>query len=70
MTLLKSGRYLHEMTLNQLETLTEDEICMALYVVNVLQPVAPKLDIPPHGLTWFRKGELEKKLIVSFNQDS
>ena len=54
------------MTLNQLETLTEDEWAMAWYIVNHITPV-PNIEIPPRGLTWFRSGELEKKLIAAFN---
>lgn len=55
------------MTLAQLESLTEDELAMALYVVNVLRPPKPQIEIPPRGLTWFRKGELERLLIECFN---
>ena len=53
------------MTLDQLESLTDDETGFALYVVNHLFPV-PNIEIPPRGLTWFRKGELEKKIMDSF----
>ncbi len=55
------------MTISQLESLTEPELEMALYVANVLRPVRPPIEIPPRGLTWFKKGELEKKLVECFN---
>jgi hypothetical protein len=55
------------MTLAQLESLSAEELSMALYVVNVLRPPKPQIDIPPLGLTWFRKGELERLLIECFN---
>lgn len=55
------------MTLNQLESLTEDELAIALYVVNTLRPVKPPIEIPPRGLTWFKKGMLEQKLVECFN---
>ena len=54
------------MTLDQLSSLTEDELALALYVVNVLFPVEPKIEVPPHGLVWFRPGVLEKKIGDSF----
>jgi len=55
------------MTLNQLETLTEDELGLALYVVNVLAPPgSPKTEFGPKNLTWFRRGVLEKKLLDIF----
>jgi len=56
------------MTLEQLSSLDEKELEMALYIVNVLNPIKPEMEIPPRGLTWFKKGVLEKILIDSFNQ--
>lgn len=53
------------MTLDQLQSLTEDELCIALHVVNFIKPVKPPIEISPIGLTWFRKGFLETKLIES-----
>jgi len=54
------------MTLDQLDSLTEDELVMALYIVNHLFPVSLVGEISPRGLTWFRKGELEKKIQQAF----
>lgn len=54
------------MTLSQLESLTEDELAMCLFVVNVVLPVKPPLEIPPRGLTWFKHDMLVKKLMDSF----
>lgn len=57
------------MTLNQLETLTEDELALALYVVNVVAPpVLPKMTFEPRHLTWFRHDMLIKKLLDSFTK--
>jgi len=56
------------MTLEQLSSLTEDELAMCLYIVNVLHPMSPPMEIPPRGLTWFRPGVLEKKIGDSFQQ--
>jgi hypothetical protein len=55
------------MTLYQLESLTEEELGMALYIVNTLKPLKPSIELPPRGLTWLRKGELEKRLMESFS---
>jgi hypothetical protein len=55
------------MTLNQLETLTEDELALALYVVNVIEPLeAPKMEFEPRHLTWFRHQALVEKLVRAF----
>lgn len=51
------------MTLEQLHSLSEDELGMALFIVNHISPVPAMKEIPPIGLTWFRKGTLEKKLM-------
>ena len=54
------------MTLHQLNSLTEDELALALYVVNVHAPSLSGVEIPPQGLTWFKKGVLEKKIGEAF----
>ena len=57
------------MTLNQLETLTEDELALVLYVVNVIAPLdVPKMTFEPRHLTWFKHDALIKKLLDSFNR--
>jgi len=55
------------MTLDQLNSLTEDEIAIALHIVNVISPTIKDLEFPPYGLTWFRPGTLERKLLNNFN---
>lgn len=55
------------MTLNQLETLTEDEVSMALFIVNHVFPLeSPKMELSPRHLTWFKHDALIKKLIAAF----
>jgi hypothetical protein len=55
------------MTLNQLETLTEDELALALYIVNVIEPLdIPKMQFEPRQLTWFRHEALVEKLVRAF----
>lgn len=57
------------MTLNQLESLTEDEMGLALYVVNVIAPPSiPKMEFQPRHLTWFKHDALVKKLLDSFSK--
>jgi hypothetical protein len=57
------------MTLVQLEDLNEDELAMALYIVNVVAPPAvPKMTFEPRHLTWFRHQELINKFLGIFNQ--
>lgn len=56
------------MTLEQLSSLTEDELDLALYVCNVIAPPFTGMEIPPRGLTWFRPGALEQKLVSCFNK--
>jgi hypothetical protein len=53
------------MTLDQLNSLTESEICLALYVVNHIKPIKPQWELSPIGLTWLKKGVLEMKLVES-----
>jgi hypothetical protein len=55
------------MTLEQLYSLTELELETVLHIVNNLFPIEGMKTLSPIGLTWFRAGELEKKLIKSFN---
>ena len=55
------------MTLNQLESLTEDELCLCLYIVNVTFPVeCPKMEFTPRQLTWLKHDALVKKLTDAF----
>lgn len=55
------------MTLNQLASLTEDELDMVLYVINVMAPPdLPKMTFEPRHLTWFKHDMLVKKLLDSF----
>lgn len=54
------------MTINQLDSLTEDELIMALFIVNHLFPVPLVGELPPQGLTWFKKGVLEEKIKAAF----
>lgn len=57
------------MTLNQLETLTEDELAMCLYIVNVIDPLAaPKMEFEPRNLTWFKHEFLVKKIVNSYTR--
>ena len=55
------------MTLNQLETLTEDELALALYIVNVVaSPAVPIMTFEPKHLTWFKHDMLIKKFLEVF----
>lgn len=56
------------MKLAQLESLTEDELEMMLYIISVVNPPSsPKLDEwKPHNLTWFKHDALVKRLMDSF----
>ena len=57
------------MTLNQLETLSEDEVALALYIVNVVAPPAlPKMTFEARHLTWFNHEQLIKKFLNVFHQ--
>lgn len=57
------------MTLNQLETLTEDELAMVLYVVNVIShPGIPKIEFTSRQLTWFNHDMLIQKLVDAIPQ--
>ena len=55
------------MTLNQLETLSEQEVEMALYIVNVISPpCVPKMTFEARHLTWFKHDLLIKKFVDAF----
>lgn len=54
------------MTLHQLNSLSEYEMALTLYIVNIHTPSLPGVEIPPQGLTWFKKGMLEKKIGETF----
>lgn len=56
------------MTFDQLHDLDENELAMVLFVVNSISPVAGVGEVSPLGLTWFRKGTLEKKLVDAFDR--
>ena len=55
------------MRIEQLQSLTEDELAMVLYIVNVLKPMEPKMEITPRLLTVMNHAFLVKKLVDSFN---
>jgi hypothetical protein len=56
-----------DMTLNQFNTLSEDEIVIALHIVNVVAPPGlPKMTFEPRHLTWFKHDLLVKKFIDAF----
>jgi hypothetical protein len=47
----------------QLQSLTDDELSLLLYVVNVIDPLkAPKIEIGPKELLWFKHDALLGKL--------
>lgn len=54
------------MTLNQLQTLTDEEASLCLYIVNIIDPLDIKIELSANNLTWFRKDVLEKKLLAAF----
>lgn len=57
------------MTLSQLETLTEDELGLILYVVNTLDPVkVPPIQFEPKHLVWFKHDALIQKILKIFPQ--
>lgn len=56
------------MTLSQVESLSEQEMDMVLYIVNVLQPTTSKLEIEPRNLTWFKHKFLVQKIVDVFQQ--
>jgi hypothetical protein len=54
------------MTLSTLDELTEEELGISLYVVNILSPIKPPIEINARGLTWFPHDTLVKKLLDAF----
>ena len=55
------------MTLNQLETLSEDELALCLFINNVTFPMeCPKIELTARQLTWLRHDMLIKKLLDAF----
>lgn len=55
------------MTINQLNTLTEEELSIVLYIVNVVSPLSfPKIEFKPENLVWFKHDALVKKLLDTF----
>ena len=57
------------MTLAQLHSLSEEELAMALVIVNhISPPESPKMTFEPRHLTWFKHDMLIKKLLDSFNK--
>jgi len=56
------------MTLNQLHSLTEEELDMLFYIVNVLfPPTSPQICmLVPRQLTWFKHDALIKKIVEAF----
>jgi hypothetical protein len=56
------------MTLNQLDSLTDDEIAIAMVAVNDICPMTfPKIQFTnPRQLTWFKHDALVKKLLDAF----
>jgi hypothetical protein len=57
------------MTLNQLQDLTDEELALALVIVNEISPpVLPKGPFEPKHLTWFRQEQLIKKFLDVFQK--
>lgn len=57
------------MTLNQLQDLTEEELALALVIVNEISPPeSPKMTFEPRHLTWFKHDALVKKFLGIFNR--
>ena len=50
------------MRIGQLESLTQDELGLLLYVVNVLAPTSPPMEISPKMLLFFKHDALLFKL--------
>lgn len=50
------------MRISQLDSLTEMELCLLLYVVNILSPVGPELEITPRLLLSVKHDALLWKL--------
>jgi hypothetical protein len=57
------------MTLDQLNSLDENELAMALYIVNhISPPSALKVELTPRNLTWFKHHMLIQKIVDVFPQ--
>lgn len=57
------------MTLNQLNTLTDDELGIALYIVNhISPPIIPPPPFEPRNLTWWKHQALVQIFIDAFPQ--
>ena len=51
------------MRIGQLESLTQDELALLLYIVNVIDPVSiPKMEFGPRELLWFKHDLLTYKI--------
>lgn len=50
------------MRIGQLESLTEDELSLLLYIVNVIEPLRPPLEITPKFLLFFQHDALVWKV--------
>jgi hypothetical protein len=57
------------MTLNQLQDLTDEELALALVIINdIAPPILPKMTFEPKHLTWFRQEQLIKKFLDVFQK--
>ena len=57
------------MTQQQLDSLTEDELAVLFYVVNVVSPMTfPQMEFDLNSIKWFRHDMLIRKLLDSFNR--
>lgn len=51
------------MRIGQLQSLTQDELALLLYIVNVIDPISiPKMEFGPKELLWFKHDALLWKL--------
>lgn len=55
------------MTLDQLNSLTDEELGMALYIVNVLKPIETNPNLSPRLLTAIKHPALVQKIVESFD---
>jgi len=55
------------MTINQLDTLTEEELAMALIIINDICPIEGRNhEVSARGLTWIKPNILIQKLVSAF----
>jgi hypothetical protein len=55
------------MTLNQLNSLDDQELMICLYIVNIISPPdCPKTEFGPNALTWFKHEFLVRKIVNAF----